>query len=177
MNEIEFIHAGERTSFTKFPISKDREGFINSVHGGFEEKAPKEVIEYLEDFIQPYIGGECGDLWALHELDIWDKHKLLIPNSEITFIYGIRIKDERGVEHILDPWQVRDRYIVDVHITGTKDVEVTDEGEATYHVTFGEGTRIKGREVIAALVRLRDLTLAVIDDIEPVFKRSQIKLH
>jgi hypothetical protein len=164
------------TSFTKFPISKDREGFKSAINGAFKDKAPKQVIEHIETFIEPYVGGQCGDLWGLHELDIWDKHKLIIPNSEVTLISGIRIKDERGTEHVLDTWQVRDRYIIGVPIRGTKNVEITYHGDATYHVAFGQGTIFPGREILVALLRLHDLTLAVIDDIEPVFSLSQIKI-
>ena len=104
MNEIEFRTVGKRTTFTKFPIYDTRDGLVSAVNGGLKEKAPKEVIDCIVGIVQPYKGGNGDAIWGLHALDIEDKHRLLIANTELQFIRGIRIEDDTGAEYPISDW-------------------------------------------------------------------------
>ena len=120
MNEIELLTVGERTTYTKFPIFETAHTFKAAINGGLKEKAPKQVIECIEDFVQPYRRGNGEPLWCLHLLDIRDKHQLLIANTELTDVTGIRIKDDRGTEHILDTWRIIDHRVAGLPVRGPR---------------------------------------------------------
>jgi hypothetical protein len=174
MNEIEAITTGRRTNYTKFPIYETADGLKAAVNGGFKQKAPKQVIECIEDVIQPYRGGNGDALWCLHELDIRDKHQLLIPNMEFTDISGIRFKDDRGTEHMVDSWRVIDLWIAEVPITGTDKVEITDQGSRTFFVTFSHGLPFGGAEIVPTLCNLAEFVRYVLAEVKHSFILSQI---
>jgi hypothetical protein len=66
---------GEVTSQTYFPICKTAPKYEAESKGKIKGMSPA-AVSYI-DGLQPYQGGN-DDLWTLHELDIIDKHKLLI---------------------------------------------------------------------------------------------------
>jgi hypothetical protein len=68
-----------------FPISKTKQGFQSTVYGRQIQLAGPKVIPAIEA-LEPYPDGKYG-LYALHELDIRDKHRLILPawrTAEIT---------------------------------------------------------------------------------------------
>src|SRR6266567_1987775 len=52
MNEIEFRTVGKRTAYTKFPIYETRDALVGAGNG-LKKKAPKQIIECIEDIVQP----------------------------------------------------------------------------------------------------------------------------
>jgi hypothetical protein len=99
MNEIEFSVRGKRTNHTKFPIYASREGFEAAANGALKEKAPKEIIDCLLGTVEPYKGGRGRALWCLHELDIEDKHRLLIANAEFksSTVFFSKTRQEKSM--------------------------------------------------------------------------------
>jgi hypothetical protein len=73
---------------TGFPIMKDADAFasnsLRKVKG-----APETAVELIKA-AKPYKGGNDA-FWRLHQLDITDKHKLLVPvgMANVTIIYDI----------------------------------------------------------------------------------------
>ena len=66
-----------------FPTGIDQEAFHKALTGPIT-KAGDKVVAALTD-AQIYRGGKGSSLRGLHELDIADKHKMLIPNvSKVT---------------------------------------------------------------------------------------------
>jgi hypothetical protein len=49
--------------------------------------------------IQPYDGGHNRAVWTLHDLDISDKHLLLLGLDPIGHIAGISVRDSNGELH------------------------------------------------------------------------------
>jgi len=175
MSEMELLWTGERTTFTKFPICGTKNALITAINSGLaQDKAPREVYECIQDVIKPYRRGNGEALWGLHLLDIMDKHELLIANTELTDIIGIRIKDERGKEHIIDPWRVIDHHVAQVQITGTRYPKITDEGHGTFRVTFNERLPFGRNEVIPTLHHLAELIDWTLDEVERCFRLGHI---
>ena len=148
MNDIEFSTMGERTTYTKFPVYDSREALEAAVNGGLKKKSPKQVIECIADIVQPYKGGDGHAIWSLHQLDIEDKHRLLIANTELNFIDGIRIEDDRGEEIVIPTWLVVRDKVAEQPIPGNRNVKVKNQGKATYRVIFGAGLALEGNEII-----------------------------
>lgn len=178
MSEMELLWTGKRTTFTKFPICETHDALIKAIKSGLaQDKAPRQVYECIEDVVQPYRRGDGEALWCLHLLDIRDKHELLIANTELTDIVGIRIKDERGKEHIIDPWRVVDHHIAQVQITGTQYPKITDEGQGTFRVTFNQWLPFGRDEIIPTLYHLAELLNWTLNEVERSFRLSHITLN
>ena len=93
------------TEFTKFPARETRESFEAAING-LKENAREEVKSYLRDSVQPYRGGVGEIFLHLHNLDIQDKHRLLIAHRQYTFIDGITAIDEKGETFEVPKWLV-----------------------------------------------------------------------
>jgi hypothetical protein len=61
---------------TMFPISREERLYLKAREGRKVRGIDAEALRRL-DALKPYKGGN-GDLWELHELDIVDKHRLLL---------------------------------------------------------------------------------------------------
>lgn len=87
--------------------------------------------------IQPYNGGHNGAVWTLHDLDISDKHLLLLGLDPIGHIAGISVRDEHGELHRGNsvPAKGMDgKY----HILYTSGFKVQDKGKLSVAITFQE---------------------------------------
>jgi hypothetical protein len=171
-NDIEFATRGQRTTHTKFPVADTREKLIEAINGGFKHKAPERVVNFIVDVVQPYETGDGHPIWALHALDIEDKHRLLISNLQWKWIRNVRYKDETGEVFVIPEWAGTSDHIPRFP-TGRRKVQIADNGNATLSIVFAQGLPLGGDHI---LPRLRQLALVVsrtIDNIERVFFASQ----
>jgi hypothetical protein len=140
------------------------------------KKAPEEVIVFIVDTIQPYIGGYGQSIHYLHRLDIEDKHRLLIAKAELNFINGISIEDDAGVERAFDTWLVRDDRIASHLIKGNRNTKVKNQGQPSYRILFSDDQPFGFLPVIPTLRNLADLIEATIYEIKLTFLVSQLGL-
>jgi hypothetical protein len=142
-------------SKSQFPFRDSREELITAIEGGLKKKgAPSELLETIVDRIQPYPSGKGDALWRLHRLDIEDKHRILIAKTQLTFIRGIRLKNETGKEIPVEDWLLREHKVASLAIFGHKSLHVTNNGDATASIVFGEFMPLQGSEIVPALVDL-----------------------
>ena len=73
---------GERNKI-QFPICNDEKGFRESVLTGLPKRVSPQFSEALEG-LKPYRNGGNLKLCAIHDLDVLDKHRLLIPVGDYT---------------------------------------------------------------------------------------------
>lgn len=76
-----------RTAFGEaaFPINADKAGF--ETNGSKKIKNWPPVAQTLIAELEPFKGGGhewSADLWCLHQLDILDKHKMLVPAASLA---------------------------------------------------------------------------------------------
>ncbi|MGA8939343.1 MAG: hypothetical protein WB439_09270 [Acidobacteriaceae bacterium] len=143
----------------EFPIRKTRQELIGAMNGGLKDKGcPDLLIGLILDEIQPYEGGRGDALYALHRLDIEDKHRLLIAKRQLTFVSGIRLKSEDGIEIAIPDWLIVESRIASHPIRGNGAFKVIDKGKATASIVFGEGMPLEGQEIRPAL---RSLSIVV----------------
>ncbi|MDO6422301.1 hypothetical protein [Saccharophagus degradans] len=84
---------GERKSI-QFPISASEESLQKSVLPGLPKRVSAEFAQALES-LNPHRGDTGNNLlYAIHDLDVSDKHKLLIPTGNFTQISRDNIKKE-----------------------------------------------------------------------------------
>jgi hypothetical protein len=175
MNDIEFATTGQRTAYTKFPVYPTRDALEAAANGAMKQKVPKEVIDCIVHTIQPYKGGNGNPLWCLHELDIEDKHRLQIANTEIKFIHGICIEDKAGEEVTVGTWLVVPGKIAFERLPAASQFKLKDQGQASYRVTFGQGLPFAELDVIPTLYDLIKFIEGALTEIQYWFGMSQIK--
>jgi hypothetical protein len=107
-------------------------------------------------------------------LDIEDKHRLLIANTELNFIDGIGIEDDTSAEIHIPTWLVVRDKVAAQPIKGSKNIKVKNQGKATYRVIFGAGLLLQGNEIIPAVNRLAVFVERAINGVEYAFTLSQI---
>ena len=96
-----------------------------------------------------YEGGD-PDILALHDLDIDDKHRVLIPTVTATGVKGVELEYEDGTTETLGIWLTRPNFYRKVVPFGCK---LKNHGEVTFNVTFGTGTPIEHLPIVPMLER------------------------
>ncbi|MGS0497137.1 hypothetical protein ACU8V4_08005 [Pseudoalteromonas mariniglutinosa] len=81
---------GERNKI-QFPVCNDEKGFRESVLTGLPKRVSTGFSDALEG-LKPYRNGGNVKLCAVHDLDVLDKHKLLIPVGDYTSLSAERMK-------------------------------------------------------------------------------------
>jgi hypothetical protein len=179
INEIELLDMGTMTKFTKFPFYKTHESLVGAINGGFKEKIPKQVINCIVAIVQPYITGDGEILCGLDDLDIADKHQLLIPKTEFRFINGICFTDDAGVERLVDQWLLIPGKIASHPISGCKNAKITNQGNASYKILFDQPSQFAShpfarQEIIWVMYQIVGLVESAIDEIERAHRLSKI---
>jgi hypothetical protein len=83
---------GADTHNVYFPFSIDQDGLEDAISRTHFNRAAPAVVDTIRT-LKPYRGGN-EVLRGVHDLDIMDKHKLLIPCSHFTGIPGLEIRNE-----------------------------------------------------------------------------------
>jgi hypothetical protein len=167
-NEIEFVNNRERTEYTKFPVRDTRDELVATINGGFIHKAPKRVIDFIVDVVQPYKTGHGFLIWALHDLDIEDKHRLLIANSNFQWVRRISYKDQSGSVFSI-PELAGAGSGVSIFPTTKRNIEITDQGIATLGIVFAQSTPLSGHHIFPTLLNLTGAVSSTVNNIEAVF--------
>lgn len=137
--------------FCKFPIYplKTEDGFKATIGGKIPTTSP--LFDLVVNGVKPYKGGN-SDILSLHQLDIDDKHHLLIPMVTVTSLDGVELQHEgSGIEHwsmVLAGRLASYRKVVPL------ETKIKHHGEARFSIKFREGDFLQGEEVIPTLLRL-----------------------
>ena len=169
INAIVFTKLGRYDDFTRFPFRKTRDELVTAIKGGLIHQSSKAVADFIVDSIKSYKGGNDA-LWALHELNILDKHRLLLPVLRMKALRDVRIEDDRG-----QPVPVGTLYFSGDRISfiperiGHRNIKVTNYGKPSLFVLFDKGLPLQGEAIIPSLRRLTEVVTGIIEDIEKVF--------
>jgi hypothetical protein len=160
--------AGGRTGYVKFPFRDTREELVAAVNGGEIKRAGTSVIATIIDEIKPYRQGGNGALCALHDLDITDKHFLLVPTMGIAALNYVDL--EFG--------SVRMPFTIMMVEEGLKirwaqipgyPIKVNYKGEPSFKINFREGQPFQFEPVIPTLHQLSQLVSGCVDAIAEAY--------
>jgi len=157
-------------SATKYKIGRDRKV------RGMRQESIKAI-----DAIQPYWGGTGGDLWILDELDIIDKHRLLITVGMTNPYHSMSpsrredtMKKFLGVSKLLlSPSEAASAFqtrpaAVKFPLEGGDILATIPRGEVdeymqfTFDVAFGEPEILKGKALGVTLHRFAELVRGIV---------------
>jgi hypothetical protein len=123
-----------------------------------------ELFSLMMAEIKPYRAGN-HILWSLHELDIIDKHRLLLPLVQVAGISGISVKSE-AQEITGNTWSIPapPPYRIDIALP----FQVKNKGKLALSIIFDDGTPFERTAVSETLLVLQRLTSNVVKLLEGV---------
>ena len=145
----------------KFPIYPTRKLLENFIETRKKQQSIVSLGGKLLNTIQPYKGGNAvGDrLYALHQLDRRDKHRLLIPQVQVSHVPEVGA-DDRTIENT--------RAIYGNTLINTYGAKDKNQGELTASIIFGEGAvPVEGKPVREMLDGFHTAVRATLMILEP----------
>jgi hypothetical protein len=152
---------------TKFPVRDSRQQLEAALHGIEVDTRCKPLFDCLVSVIQPYKGGHNEVIWTLHDLDISDKHLLLLELDPLGHIGGIAIRDSNGETSrgsSMPAKGIEGRYIVDFE----SDIQVENEGKLSVTVTLPEAGIFKPVPVVSLLESFSNFVLYTVKLLENI---------
>ena len=143
---------GKSLKYTRFPIRDTADELMAPLNNALKEKQIEtEVQNLLLNDIRPYQAGNYN-IWALDDLNIRDKHQLLIPVLKIMHITGVSFEDENGKEWPLQKLLIADEpWTLPLREFFGKKLTVKNKGHAASAVFFNSGFPFEGKKVTDAL--------------------------
>jgi len=155
------------SEYTKFPVRDTRNNIEGALRDIEIDKRCPALFDCVISKIQPYNGGDTDAVWTLHDLDISDKHLVLLGLEPIGHITGITVRDTNGELHrgsSLPAIGGDGRYVVDLEC-GFK---VENKGKLSVHVTVQEAGDFSGVTVESLLSGFTNFALYTINLLENV---------
>lgn len=156
---VKLQDTGKVTKWTAFPIRDSRDDLLSPLNEAVRKKQISAVTKnFILNNLRPYRteGGNIF-LWAVHDLDITDKHQLLIPAFQIMAISGIRLKNDKN--QVIDfPTVFTDetcRVRIDEDVYG-RNPTVEEKGRPAIGLGFQLRTPFQGDAVLPALHRIAE---------------------
>ncbi|MGA9142284.1 MAG: hypothetical protein WB007_00855 [Candidatus Acidiferrales bacterium] len=151
---------------TKFPVRKTREGVESALRGIEVDTRCERLFDCIMSDIQPYKGGHNEAIWTLHDLDIMDKHLVLlefVPNAQIR---GTVIRHESGEIFTGDTWAIQDCGPYRIDFAGG--IEIKNKGKLSVAISFKEAGIWKGVSVLNLLQSFSNFIPYVIKLLEDI---------
>ena len=156
---------GRPTRWTRFPVFDTGKDVENKLREALKKKQITTGIqELLLDTIKPYEAGNYA-LWAVNELNITDKHQLLIPTLQLMRFVGICLEDEKGDVVMEDTAYFMDtsgRVRLDQELD-CRTITLTDKGHAAATIMFNIGLPFQAQAVIPTLHQLVEVVSGVVE--------------
>jgi hypothetical protein len=147
-------------SHTKFPVFSTRKELESALTNKRKVASGSPLFDLLVNRVKSYEGGD-SDIWAIHRLDIDDKHHLLIPLVSLVSIDGVELENKDGTVD-------RFTYVPGTYPSLPYRLEIPDtshvksNGEVTIRVTFGEGPLGDDIEICSTLRRFSAKVLQIV---------------
>ena len=158
---------------TAFPSGRDLATF-DSERKDKMKGASVDALRLVEE-LEPYDGGQYS-IRELHDLDILDKHKLLIPTTSIMNIERLNasFRDAPITLRGRDFESVADgaNFVATLDCLGIKssgEFQLDDNLDATFSVVFGKGQPLEGQPIVPALTEISGVVKRFIDRCEEHF--------
>jgi hypothetical protein len=150
-----------------FPTGKDRQQFIRARDGywnpcgrwrkGKMQGAQPDALRLIEE-LEPYDGGKHS-LRALHQLDIMDKHKLLIPSisrvniARINIAVGDKTLALGSLDFKAQPDDGEFAAEIDIpsEYAGEGDIKIDKYFDPTFTIVFGQTKALRGERIVPTL--------------------------
>jgi hypothetical protein len=158
---------------TGFPIREDRQKLISAINDGLKKKGlahNPSALTIRDVVIDVVKASQAGNytLWALHDMNIRDKHQLLIPVFDLMQFSDIRLEDDKKEVFWAagQPYFTNDSCRFNLHRRGV--ITVKDKGHAATVIVFDVGVPLKNKAILPALNEIAECVTRTIDAFEAV---------
>jgi len=151
---------------TKFPVRDSSQSLEATLHGIEVDTRCKPLFDCIVSTIQPYKGGHNSVIWTLHDLDISDKHLLLLEPTPQAYIRGIVVRDQSGQTHRGNTWatQSPSPWRIDFE----SGITIEDKGKLFVGITLSEAGIYKGVPVHSLLSSFSQYILYTVNLLENI---------
>lgn len=141
--EVVLTCGGKPSNWTRFPISDSREGLeTNFIKSALKQKQiTAAVADFILNTIKPYEAGNLA-LWGLHQLNILDKHEVIVPVLKLVGFFGVRLEDENGQMVGATDYIADESCTIPISGTYGKKIKLKNKGRASTNVIFDVGASI-----------------------------------
>lgn len=136
-----------------FPFAESESELERMIDDKNFRRAGESAVKLLKEF-KPYKNGNIM-LRAIHDLDIQDKHKLLIPHRVGAGMPILELYDDQGRQH------------------STPKVVGNPNQPSEKKLVFPEDCALKGRDLIKTLYDLVEVTMGVVEAFKILFTPSK----
>jgi hypothetical protein len=171
VNEVVFRRLNRYDDYTRFPLRKTKDNLVSALNGGLIKQASEAVVEFIVNAVKPYKGGNDA-LWSLHDLNILDKHRLLLPVMQVTSIIDFCAEDDRG-NRMENATLVVTRNRAVTLFASSGNIKITNKGKAIPLAFFDKGLPMEGQPVVPSLIQLTELVSNIVEGIESAFLSEQ----
>jgi hypothetical protein len=136
-------------NYTKFPVYPTKDQLEGVLKGRKIDSLCPNLFTTIVSDIQQYRGGQAGVIYALHQLDISDKHSLLLGLTPNAHIKGIVLEKKRGETTTINTMTMggAGSYAIAFPLT----VKIKDNGKLRVTITVQEAGIFKGLPVLDML--------------------------
>jgi hypothetical protein len=153
-----------------FPFCLKRDDFEGAIRKRHIDRAAPEVLNIIRR-LEPYEDGAGYMLRAIHDLDIIDKHQLLIP-----VVHCVNIPYTSFSSHFSDDQiflklrsthfdRVKDGTVL-CYTPITDEINVGQNLKFTFEITFGDGQSLEGQPIIPQLYEVTSFIARIIENFE-----------
>lgn len=159
-----------------FPFGKDRERYKSLL-------AEKEIRRVSDDAmavlrtLAPYIGGN-KHLRAIHDLDIRDKHKLILTTQSIGNIVHQAFGDGANGRHTYSDFTfspIKDGTVILRLPFFTENIKINDEVEFEVGIEFYKGMPLEGECVRSSLNIMQDVVIDLVNQFRLLYGHEPIR--
>jgi hypothetical protein len=152
------------SDYSKFPIRTDRNSLEAALHGIQIDTRFPELFNSLMVDIQPCKGGNGEIIYDLHQLDIFDKHLLLLGLLPRAGIIGIVTRDKEG--QIWKGSGISTESFGPFVIPFERDMRIEDEGELAFRVIIKEAGSLKNAPIQGLLLEFYESVKHIVQIME-----------
>jgi hypothetical protein len=153
---------------TKFPIRPTLQELKAALKGKKIDVSCPRIFKFITSQIKAYEAGNY-DLWTLHQLDIADKHRLLLPLVQAAWIDNYAVKNKAGEIVTGGTWL--NRRSGPYHVDFSPGYEVQNHGKLSLLILFDKGVIAESDEILDALTRFSRLVSQIVVDLEHVMSQ------
>ncbi len=152
------------TRYTRFLFDVSREKLVAALETGALKAARPDLVDVIVDAVRPYKGGD-DSLYGLNDLDIDDRHRLIVPVFAVVALHNVSFRDpERGLVKVgkLDVGPGGEFSTT----SATGQMKMASYASASFQAQFDKGHAFEGQPIVPTLQRLSQLVAGVVDTIQ-----------
>ena len=150
-----------------FPVRDTREALIDHwLNSALKQgQVTPELGAFVVDTIQPYATGNHS-LWALHQMNISDKHEFFVPALKFVAIVNISLEDDKGRSIGSTGYAMDESCRIRLRDANDRKVTIKNKGHATLRVLFGPDTLFQNQPIPMTLASISEEVTRTVEAFE-----------